>query len=138
MNKQVDFYITQHTRFEDNAGLCIKLIQKAYSQELTMDVQLASHDLTQDIDKRLWSDCPTSFIPHHISESNTQLIQVVKKKADEPEVLINCSPPEQLIHERWSRLLQIVPKEDSVLAQARERYRYYQQQGYLVKSHNIG
>lgn len=138
MNKQVDFYITRHTRFEDNAGLCIKLIQKAYSRELSIDVQLASLDLTLDIDKRLWTEHPMSFIPHHTSKSSTQLLHVAKKRTEKPDMLINCSRPGQLIHDRWSRLLQIVPKEDNVLTQARERYRYYQQQGYLVKSHNIG
>ena len=138
MSRQVDFYITQKTSFDELGDLCLKLILKAYHHRFSLDVRFDSEALTRTMDCKLWNHDRDSFTPHEISKTFTNTIHVAPLSGKRSVAMINCSGSSDIAHNDWVRLLQIVPNQQPLLEQARQQYRHYKQLGYNVNTHKIG
>lgn len=136
---EIDFY----THAEDRLRVACQLVQKARSRDLKVLVLLADEPQLRALDERLWTFHPHSFLAHCRAE---------EPHAAQTPVLLSCSegepPHDQLLinlrseaprhFARFTRLLEIVGLEDHDRAQARERFRFYRDRGYTLRSHALG
>jgi DNA polymerase-3 subunit chi len=52
-------------------------------------------------------------------------------------LLINLSPEQPLFFSQFERVAEFINDDDTIKAQGRERYRFYQQRGYELESHKL-
>ncbi|MBW0454494.1 MAG: DNA polymerase III subunit chi [Candidatus Kinetoplastibacterium crithidii] len=99
------------------------------------------------IDKLLWSFDETSFIPHSISDSynknNTRIIITTKdlfelKYIDKTNknylsYIVNLSNNYPQHYDQFDHLIEIVSEDENDRARARLKWKFYKQNGHIVK-----
>jgi DNA polymerase-3 subunit chi len=136
---EIDFY----TQVEDRLQVTCQLIHKARAKNLRVLVLLANESALKKLDERLWTFQPQSFIPHCRADdplaSETPVILMSDPNTTVPhdELMINLQsePPAQF--SRFSRLIEIVSTADADKAKARERFRFYRDRGYVLRTHDL-
>ncbi len=136
---EIDFY----TQVEDRLQLTCQLIHKAHAKKLRVLVLLANESALKRLDERLWTFQPQSFIPHCrvddplASETPVLLMSDPNATVPHDELMINLQsePPAQF--SRFSRLIEIVSTADADKAKARERFRFYRDRGYVLRTHDL-
>lgn len=136
---EIDFY----THAQDRLRVACQLIQKARTRDLRVLVLLPDAGTLQALDERLWTFHPHAFLPH---------CRVEEPHADQTPVLLSCEdgppPHDQLLlnlrretpqhFARFQRLLEIVGLDDQDRQHARERFRFYRDRGYPLRTHPLG
>lgn len=136
MKQRVDFYLLATGQFSGCFPFACQLIEKAYHQGYTLLVYTESADANASLDSLLWTYRNTSFIPHQRTGECTLAVQPMDHKAT-ASLVVNCrllGTPTQL---ECQRFLQIIPNHTDLLPLARQHYRFYQQQGYQMTTHQI-
>lgn len=87
----------------------------------------------------LWTASPLSFLPHCRADSPlAHATPVIVDWRVEPlvhdDVLINLQLQHPPFFSRFRRLVEIVGKDEDDKVQARQRYRFYRDRGYEIKS----
>jgi len=96
----------------------------------------------QYIDRLLWTTPPTGFVPHCRPEDPlATLTPVIVGEAAAPlphdEVLVNLRVEWPPFFSRFQRLVEIVSRDEGDRAGARERYRFYRDRGYEIRTHDL-
>lgn len=135
---RIDFYFNANDRIQ----MACKITAKAYRQKLGVFVCVADGESAKLVDRLLWSDDPTGFIPHcggtHSLAMHTPvLIAMTTEQSSHDDVLINLTdrPPEAF--SRFRRLVEIVSLDASDRNSARERFRFYKDRGYEIFHHDL-
>lgn len=95
------------------------------------------------IDDLLWTWKQGSFIPHeiHTDQSPPDCPIVISHntdlKTDMQDVLINMANEIPLFFSQFDRVTEIVDQDEENRQSARKRYRFYQDRGYPLESHEI-
>ena len=71
------------------------------------------------------------------AQINPILIGDGSSDTEEHEVLINLAPEVPMFFSRFERLIECVDHDDGVKAAGRERFRFYREHGYPLKTHKI-
>ena len=109
------------------------------------DVELAAaiggdEEQATELDALLWSFRADSFLPHGLHGDHPDEA-VVCGSGEDPsphhDLLINLSNATPQFFSRFSRLAEIIIEDDSVRVPARDRFRFYRERGYPLKSHQI-
>jgi DNA polymerase III subunit chi len=136
---QIDFY----TNVADKLHTACRIAAKAYGLGRNVVIVCPDADAAQRIDRLLWSAPATAFIPHCASTDalagSTPVI--VDFRANEPlhdELLLNLRPEWPPHFARFERLVEIVSLDDEDRQNARERYKFYRDRGYDIRTHNLG
>lgn len=141
---QIDFYFNA----ADKVKLAVTLSSKAVAQFLAglphsrIFVFAPDEATTQRVEAALWTSQQTSFLPHcrgGDSKSHETPI-IVGCGAEEPvhdEVLLNLCPQHPAFFSRFRRLIEIVGTSEDDKAAARERFRFYRDRGYEIRSHDV-
>jgi len=138
---RVDFHILPATgNIEPDRWAC-RLTAKAWKQGRRVYLHAASEAQAQRIDDLLWTFRDISFLPHCLIGERRDDVRVFVGHGETPpeenEVMINLAHPAPSFFSRFERVIEVVPAEDEVRAQARERYRFYQERGYPLTMHEI-
>ena len=135
---QIDFY----THVQDKQLLACKLSAKAMEQGLRVLVLTPGENDTERMGQMLWSIPATGFLPH--CRARDELAPVTPVIVDhEPgelvheQVLLNLSPTRPVFFSRFQRLIEIVTTDEADREAARERYRFYRDRGYEIRSHDM-
>lgn len=135
---QIDFY----THVDDKLNTACRLSTKAYQQGLRMVVLCPDMQLAQQFDRLLWTATSIGFIPHCRARDalavNTPVI--IDHEGSEPphtDLLLNLRSEWPPLFSRFQRLIEIVSHNDDDRLAARERYKFYRDRGYEIRSHNL-
>ncbi len=139
---KVDFYILEDNRRDQ---FVCRLAEKIYSQGKSIYIHTTGDEQSRLIDQLLWSFREGSFVPHHCDcepatdelQSSPIEIGSGELREDHQEVLINLAPEVPLIFSRFERVAEIIPEGDTDRTLGRERFRFYRDRGYPLKSHTI-
>jgi DNA polymerase-3 subunit chi len=136
---KIDFY----TNVSDKLHTACRIIAKAYGLGHTMFVRCPDAQTAQGLDRMLWVTPPTAFIPHcapgHTLASITAVI--VDHGTNDPvhdELLVNLSAEWPPYFGRFERLVEIVSVDPEDLRIARDRYKFYRDRGYEIRTHDLG
>lgn len=135
---EIDFY----THAQDRLRVACQLIQKARSRALQVLVLLPDELQLRELDERLWTYHPHAFLPHcRAEEAHADQTPVLLSCEEGPpphhQLLLNLRPSMPQHFARFDRLLEVVGLEDEDRLQARERFRFYRDRGYTLRSHTL-
>lgn len=135
---QIDFY----THVQDKQLLACKLSAKALEQGLRVLVLTSDEGHAARMDQLLWSVPATGFLPH--CRARDELAAVTPVIVDhEPgelaheQILLNLSGARPVFFSRFQRLIEIVTTDEADREAARERFRFYRDRGYEIRSHDM-
>ena len=140
---RIDFYVLSAESHADPDQLSCRLTAKAFEQGLSVFVHVDSAERAARLDELLWTFRDISFIPHCRSEAADAaaapvLIGSALQDGRGRDVLLNLGHQPPADFGSFERVIEIVPTEQQGRDAARERYRFYQDQGYTPATHNLG
>ena len=136
---RIDFY----TNVADKLATACRIVAKGYGVGSRIVVCCPDAETAQRIDRLLWISPPTGFIPHCYSTdalgpSTPVIIDCLGEEPVHDQVLVNLIPGRPAFFGRFERLIEIVTSEPEDLAQARERFKFYRDRGYEMRTHDMG
>lgn len=135
---QIDFY----THVPDKLPVALQLASKAWERGLKVWIRTANATAAAHLDEALWTHAPLSFVPHcraeHPRAAETPVIIDADSCAPHTdEVLINLHPERPEYFSRFQRLIEIVSLDAEDRARARERFIFYRDRGFEIRSHDL-
>lgn len=140
---QVDFYILQDHARDDRFGLACRLAEKAWRQGRRVLLHTGSAEEARHLDRLLWTYRDGSFVPHGpLGDADPALNPVLicrqgQEPAEEHDVLINLASEIPTFFSRFDRVAECVDHDEAARKACRQRYRYYQEHGYPLQTHDI-
>jgi DNA polymerase-3 subunit chi len=141
---RVDFYILTQPTKEARLTLACRIAEKAVLSDHEVLINAETDTDCARLDTLLWTFSQGSFLPHRrLSEAAANEGEPVLIGAgQEPEdgrwdLLINLAPDVPEFFGRFSRVAELVGAEDDARAAGRERFRYYRDRGYELRTHNV-
>lgn len=137
---RIDFYILEQEEPAGRELFACRLVEKAYQQGHQVYVNTVDESQAGRMDELLWTFRSGSFIPHTCvdAEDDPDSRVHIGYGADPlqyNDVLVNLAAEVPLFFSRFQRVAEIV--DPNAREQARERFRFYRDRGYDLKSHNI-
>ena len=123
---------------DDRLSAAAALIGKAARQKKPLLVYAPDREIASAIDRQLWTQAPTGFIPHVWSDSplaaeTPVIITGDAESATQNERLFNLSMEVPPGFSRFTSLIEIVGQADDERQAGRERARFYKDRGYEIK-----
>ena len=139
---RIDFYVLPDQKENGRALLACRLADKAYGLGHTVYLFTASEARAAALDDLLWTFRQDSFVPHERyplvgEEGSPVLVGTAAPATVEAQVLINLADALPEGFERYERVVELVDQHPEVLAQSRERFRQYREQGCLLETHRL-
>lgn len=138
---RVDFYVLPDADPAQRPLLACKLAEKAYGQGLKVYIHTADAGEAARLDELLWTFKAGSFVPHALQSEATDAPPVLIGHDHEPsghiDVLINLGDDIPRFFSRFERVAELVDQRTELLAQSRERFRYYRERGYEPNTHRL-
>ena len=135
---QIDFY----THVEDKLKTACTLAGKAHARGLKVTVFCPDADTAQRVDRMLWTTPPTGFVPHcapadALAPETPVIVDFQGEKLLNDGVLLNLRPEQPPFFSRFQRLIEIVGLDEEDRSRARERFRFYRDRGYEIRTHDL-
>ena len=135
---QIDFY----TNVADKLVTACRIAAKAYGLGHRMLVLCPDSEIASRIDRMLWTSPATGFIPHcsprdPLAAETPVIIDYAAEAPVCDEVLLNLRSEWPPFFGRFERLIEIVTTEDDDRALARERFKFYRDRGYEIRTHDL-
>ena len=135
---QIDFY----AQVDDKLLTACRITAKARSQGLRVTLFCADSATAARLDRMLWTEPATGFLPHcrsddRLAPTTPIVIDVSGKTPTHDEVLINLHPERPEYFSRFQRLAEIVSTDEEDRTRARERYKFYRDRGYELRTHDL-
>lgn len=139
---QIDFYVLDSAARGDRYHLACRIAEKARSAGRRILIHSRSAEEIAHVDRLLWTYWDDRFIPHgrlgrDEATLNPILIGDATQAMDEHDVLINLSEDLPGFFSRFERLVECVDHDVEVKQASRERFRYYRDHGYPLKTHTV-
>ena len=135
---QIDFYF----HVEDKLRTACTLSAKAYARGLRVLAYCADHEAGQKFSRLLWAAPPIGFVPHCTAGDKLAAVTpiIVDYEGTEPahdDVLLNLRHELPPFFSRFQRLVEIVSIDEEDRRQARDRFKFYRDRGYEIRSHDL-
>lgn len=135
---KVDFYFNAADRIDVARRLAAKVLRSGQRALL----YVSDPGLAADLDAALWTQDKLTFLPHvrcgHPLAGETPLLIGTDPAAlASHDILINLDNESPACFSRFDRLLEVVSTDPADRQLARQRYRYYQERGYLIKTNDL-
>ncbi len=137
---KVDFYLLQQASTLDQADdFACRLAEKAFKRGLQVLIAARSAEHAGKLDDLLWQQPDSGFIPHSVGQQlqSPVIIDYNRQPGEHDECLINLSGSVLDYCARFERLCEIVVYEEQSRQQSRQRYKYYKDRGFPIKTHEI-
>lgn len=143
MKTRIDF----HSNVSNQLDYACRLIRKALATQCKVLVCNRDENQLAQLDQLLWTFSATDFLPHvALNQGNHPLAQHtpvlltlcdIATDLQHNDILINLSETVPTNFAQFERLIEIVSQEEKATQAGRERYRFYQQQGYQPNHTNV-
>ena len=136
---QIDFY----TNVTDKLSTACRIVAKAYALKHRIVVFCPDLETAQRVDRLLWATPATGFVPHCAPDDAlaARTPVIIDHAGAEPlhdQVLLNLRAEWPPLFGRFERLIEIVTIDKEDRACARERYKFYRDRGYAIRTHELG
>lgn len=143
---RIDFYLLPADVLGDAAAGIVptvcRLCDKATAQGLKLYLHVPDAALADDLDGALWSQRQGSFISHERYRGKPAeepqpmaLIGDLEPPSTHLDVLFNLAPEVPAFFSRFERVLEVVPGDAEARERCRERYKFYRDRGYELKTY---
>ena len=134
----IDFY----THVADRLAVAARIVVKAYAAHGNVRVLTPDRSTSDALDRMLWLQTALSFLPHCRMDSTLAAdtpiwIDETPEHNGPCAVLVNLHEQPPPFFSRFERLAEIVGKDAADVAAGRERFRFYRERGYELRTHNL-
>ncbi len=135
---QIDFY----THVDNKHQTLCTLAAKALARGMRMMILTPDSDATERIDRLLWTQPPIGFLPHcrahhRLAPVTPIILDYVAEPVVHEQVLVNLCHAAPPVFSRFERLIEIVGLDEDDRGLARERFRFYRERGYEIRTHDL-
>jgi len=139
---RIDFYTLEPDSPGDRYLLTCRLVERTRAENLRVLIHCPDLTAARHLDRLLWTWRQASFIPHGlVGQTDHELTPVLIGLDGTPEaetqVLINLAPAAPPFFSRFARVCEPVDQDPTVRAAARERFRFYRDQGFPPAHHPV-
>lgn len=137
---KVDFYILPTDSLEARLDFACKLCDKAWRLGHRVYLHCQDDDQRAALDKRLWAFRGEAFVPHDLAEDHADArvaLGVGDHAQGHQDLLINLGASVPGFVSQFERVAEIVVEEAAIRQSARERFRFYREQGYALHDHRL-
>jgi DNA polymerase-3 subunit chi len=139
---QITFYVCKVSTLKSRLLLACRLTEKARKHGMSVYIHMDSARTTERMDDFLWGWSDTSFIPHAIAPDSTVKVLLGDDDfSEEPmekcDYLINLSNTIPSFFTHFKRMAEILDPSEENLRDGRQRYRFYQDNGYQLDYHQL-
>ena len=141
---QIDFYILSGQSPDERLRFACRLTDKALQQRHRIFLNADSSQMADQLDEALWTFRAGSFIPHRRLSSAPAAIAepvVIGHDQEPPEeswdVMINLAAQVPDFFSRYERVAEVVDGDAERRNQGRERFRFYRERGYELRTHRL-
>ena len=132
----IDFY----THVEDRLAIAARIVAKAAAAHGSARVLTPDAAATDALDRLLWINPATGFLPHcrmdsPLAKDTPVWIDHRLEHSGPAAVLVNLHSQPPPFFSRFERLAEIVGVADA--AAGRERYKFYRERGYELRAHDM-
>lgn len=122
----------------DRLSAAAALIGKAAQQKKALLVYAPDQHIADAIDRQLWVQPPTGFVPHARSQSplaadTLVIIADTLETTPQSQRLFNLSREVPPGFSRFTSLIEVVGQDDEDRQAGRERVKFYKDRGYEIK-----
>lgn len=131
---RIDFY----SNIDNPIVYTCRLARKVRAAKSSLVIFSDDRQLLLQLDKTLWTFSELDFLPHVMSShplaAQTPIVLTDNDALDLPhhQILINLSRVVPQCLAQFERVLEIISLDETDKSAGRERYRFYQQQGYSL------
>ena len=135
---RIDF----HHGASDKVQAACRLIGELYAEGRTVLVYAPSDSLAAQVDRQLWVQPATGFMPHcrigaALAAETPVVIGGSLEDAAHHDVLVNLDGDLPPAFSRFDRLVEIVGTDEADRLPARERFKFYRDRGYAITAHDL-
>ncbi len=138
---RVDFYLLSQATADARLLATCRLSQKVLQTGQRLFIQAENEADAQSCDEWLWTFKAESFLPHHrLGDGafiDAPILIGLTTPAQADGVLLNLSTRQPKGLAQFSRVLEVISNEEVHKQQGRLRWRYYQQQGFILEKHDL-
>ena len=150
---QVDFYILTTASDDSWLRLACRITEKAIQRKLQVYLHSGNEAHATRLDGLLWTFSQGSFIPHRVLDKTStppfdepaligleDLGAKPGSAADDTQkwdLMINLTTQVPQFFSRYDRVAEVVDADPVRRESGRERFRFYRDRGYELKTHNI-
>ena len=139
---QVDFYILDERATGNRFLLACRLAEKIYLQGRRVFINTSSVEEQRHMDRLLWTFRQGSFVPHaSLDKADPSITPVIVGRqgeaGEESDVMINLALEVPACFSRFERVAEPIDRESQIKAAGRERFRFYRDRGYPLRTHDI-
>lgn len=137
---QIDFYVLEDESLAPELLVC-RLALMAWEQGNRIVVLVENQAQAKQLDELMWEKPQGRFLPHDVMPqpgfAPVKIGTVLELEDEGAEVIINLTREAVPAPERFRRLLELVPSNDSQRKASREKFRAYRKLGLKPESHTI-
>lgn len=138
---RVDFYLLSEAGDLARWRCACRLAEKAAELGHRVFIRTGSPSESAKLDELLWTYSEKVFLPHEVAPEPTHpLVKVIIHDEASPtacDVLINVSVQPVGALPAVERIAEVVDADEAAKRAARERYRFYREQGCALETHNL-
>jgi DNA polymerase-3 subunit chi len=146
MPPRVDFYVLDSAEDRALRVYACRVIEKAFLQDLTVCVHLATPAERDGFDTLLWTFADRSFVPHELAgdalaATGAPPATPVRVGCGVPvaaDLLVNLAPEVPPFYAGYARVADFVDAEAGRRDAGRRRYAYYRERGLAPETHKVG
>ena len=145
MAPRIDFYVLEGA--EDRARLvyACRVIEKAFLQNLTVCVNLATGAEAESFDTLLWTFADRAFVPHALAREPGSLagappatpVWVGCQQPVAADLLVNLAADVPAFYESYGRVAEFVDAEPGRRDAGRKRFTHYRDRGHPPDTHKL-
>jgi DNA polymerase III subunit chi len=137
---QVDFYILEGDGPRGRALFVCRLADKVAGMGHKVFVQAQSEEAARELDELMWTYSDKSFLPHCLAGADPEAAVHIghgAEPAGDFHLLINLGAEVPGFFSRFERVAEVVDGDETRKTQGRERFRFYKDRGYPLKTNNL-
>lgn len=139
---RIDFYLLPESSEKARLHFACRLIEKAYKHQHRIYIHVENEQEAHLLDELLWTFRDDSFLPHNLygeGPDPAPPIQIGYNVVPEKQrdILINLNKTIPEFYAQFARVLELVPEDPIIQANAREHYRLYRAKGHEISTHKL-
>ena len=138
---RVDFYVPSRDTPDERYTLACRVTEKAFQSGKQVYLYCQTPDQLTQMDERLWTFSLNSFIPHGLLGETDELVRVIlgcdDPSPDVAEIVISMANTPVSTFNLFSRVAEIVGTDDSERQLARNRFKFYRDNGVEPVTHKV-
>lgn len=139
---RIDFYLLDREGDQAKQHFACRLTNKAYNQGRQVYVYTENEAQSRRLDDILWTFHPGAFVPHSLAGDidHSPPAVVIGHQAPPPsqhDLLVSLRSDTPQGFSQFQRVAEVVSGHDNDKQQARDRFRFYRDRGYTLKTHNV-